>query len=36
MNNFTFQNPTKLVFGKGSIAQLPKEISKKAKVMLYA
>ena len=34
MNNFTFQNPTKLVFGKGSIAQLPKEISKKAKVML--
>ena len=34
MNNFTFQNPTKLLFGKGSIAQLPNEISKKAKVML--
>ena len=22
MNNFTFQNPVKLIFGKGSIAKL--------------
>ena len=26
MNNFTFQNPVKLIFGKGSIAKLAKEI----------
>ena len=24
MNNFTFRNPTKLVFGKDSILELPK------------
>lgn len=34
MNNFIFQNPTKLIFGKGSIAQLTNEISKDKKVML--
>ncbi len=34
MNNFTFQNPTKLIFGKGSIAQLASEISKDKKVLL--
>lgn len=26
MNNFTYQNPTKLIFGKGQIEQLSKEI----------
>lgn len=34
MQNFTFQNPTKLLFGKGSIALLSKEIAKTSKVML--
>ena len=26
MNNFIYHNPTKLVFGKGQIARLPKLI----------
>lgn len=34
MENFTFQNPTKLIFGKGMIAQLAKEIPAEAKVMV--
>ncbi|MCA0363576.1 MAG: iron-containing alcohol dehydrogenase [Bacteroidetes bacterium] len=34
MNNFSFQNPVKVVFGKGTIAQLPKLIDKKNKIML--
>lgn len=34
INNFSFQNPVKIVFGKGSIAQLPKLIDKKYKIML--
>ena len=36
MNNFDFKNPTKIIFGKGQIAQLNKEIPQGAKVlMLY-
>lgn len=36
MNNFDFQNPTKILFGKGQIAKLSEEIPQKAKVlMLY-
>ncbi len=34
MYNFTFQNTTKLIFGKGTIANLPKEISIDKKIML--
>lgn len=34
INNFSFQNPVKVVFGKGTIAQLPKLIDKKNKIML--
>ncbi len=34
MNNFIFQNPTKLIFGKGTIAGLSKEIPAGTKVML--
>ena len=34
MQNFTFHNPTKIVFGKGSIAELPKLIPNTAKVLL--
>lgn len=26
MNNFSFQNPTKLIMGRGTIAELGKEI----------
>ncbi|MFT7421870.1 MAG: NADP-dependent alcohol dehydrogenase [Algoriphagus sp.] len=33
-HNFTFKNPVKIIFGKGTIAQLPKNIPVKAKVML--
>ncbi len=33
MNNFTFQNPVKLIFGKGSIAKLAKEIPADKKIM---
>jgi NADP-dependent alcohol dehydrogenase len=36
MINFDFQNPTKIIFGKGEISKISKEIPKKAKVlMLY-
>ena len=36
MNNFDFKNPTKIIFGKGQIAQLSTEIPKDAKIlMLY-
>jgi NADP-dependent alcohol dehydrogenase len=34
MQNFTFHNPTKIVFGKGSIAELPKLIPNTAKVLM--
>ena len=34
MNNFIFQNPTKLVFGKGEIARLPKLIEKDRKILM--
>ena len=36
MNNFDFKNPTKIIFGKGEISKISKEIPKKTKVlMLY-
>lgn len=34
MNNFVFQNPTKLIFGKGQIAQLGKELPKGKKILV--
>ncbi len=34
MNNFSFQNPTKLIFGKGSIAKLATELPADAKIMM--
>lgn len=34
MNNFTFVNPTKLIFGKGMIAALAKEIPADKRVMI--
>lgn len=34
MNNFIFQNPTKLIFGKGEIARLPKLIEKGRKFLM--
>jgi len=34
MNNFDFQNPTKILFGKGQIAKLSEEIPENAKVLL--
>ncbi|WP_164216992.1 iron-containing alcohol dehydrogenase [Virgibacillus sp. YIM 98842] len=34
MNNFTFQNPTKLIFGKGQLDALPKEVEKYGKKIL--
>lgn len=34
MNNFSFKNPTKLIFGKGTIAAIAKEIPADAVVML--
>lgn len=34
MLNFTFQNPVKIVFGKGTIAQLPKLIDKRHKILM--
>lgn len=34
MNNFIFQNPVKLIFGKGQIAKLSKEIPQGTKVMI--
>lgn len=34
MNNFQFQNPTKIIFGKGQIAQLANELPKNTKIMV--
>jgi len=34
MNNFEFKNPTKIIFGKGKIVNLTKEIPVNAKVLL--
>jgi NADP-dependent alcohol dehydrogenase len=34
MQNFTYHNPTKLVFGKGSISRLPILLPPKAKILL--
>ena len=34
MNNFEFRNPTKIIFGKGSIEKLKHEIPQDAKVLL--
>ncbi len=34
MNNFSFQNPTKLLFGKGMISRLTKEIPDGKKIMI--
>ena len=34
MYNFEFQNPVKLIFGKGSIARIAEEISAQSKIML--
>jgi len=34
MNNFTFQNPTKIIFGKGSIASLSTDIPQNKRVLV--
>ncbi len=34
MYNFTFQNPTKLIFGRGQIAQITNELPKGTKIMV--
>lgn len=34
MNNFIYQNPTKLVFGKGQIARLPELIPADRRIMI--
>ena len=34
MLNFEFQNPTKLIFGKGSIAKIEKQFTRPTKIML--
>ena len=34
MNNFVFQNPTKLIFGKGEIARLSKELPKGKRILV--
>jgi NADP-dependent alcohol dehydrogenase len=34
MQNFIFQNPTKIIFGKGTISQITSEISQNARVMI--
>ena len=34
MNNFDFQNPTKIIFGKGQIENLANELPNDAKVLL--
>jgi len=34
MNNFEYKNPVKILFGKGQIETLAKEIPTEAKVML--
>ncbi|MEZ7953536.1 MAG: hypothetical protein QMB82_00025, partial [Bacteroidales bacterium] len=33
MNNFIFQNPTKIIFGKGTISSIKEEISKEKKIL---
>ena len=34
MNNFVFQNPTRLIFGKGQIARLAKELPRDKKILV--
>ena len=34
MHNFTYYNPTKIVFGKDTIAELPNLLEKNQKVMM--
>lgn len=34
MNNFQYHNPVRIIFGKGQMAQLPKQIPVSAKVMM--
>lgn len=34
MNNFQFQNPTRLIFGKGQIARLSKELPRDKKILV--
>ena len=34
MNNFTFHNPVKLIFGKGQLANLPEELPNYGKKVL--
>ena len=34
MNNFKFQNPTRLIFGKGMIAELNKAIPADKRIMI--
>jgi NADP-dependent alcohol dehydrogenase len=34
MKNFTFHNPTRILFGKGRIADLPKEIPSDARILI--
>ena len=34
MKNFTYKNPTKILFGKGQMAKISKEIPKNAKVLM--
>ena len=34
MNNFTFSNPVKIIFGKGSISKISSEIAEKERILL--
>ena len=34
MLNFEFKNPTKIIFGKGEIAKISKEIPKDARILM--
>ena len=34
MNNFTFHNPTRILFGRGRIADLAREIPAAARVLI--
>ena len=36
MDNFTYQNPTRIHFGRGQIAAIDKELPAAAKVLLLA
>jgi hypothetical protein len=36
MENFTFHNPTRILFGRGQIASLDKELPTEARVLLLA